>query len=54
MIKVFSERCFWIDCKTVFAFSPLQQAHDVTWQYMTHGRSMNALCTFSLGNVYVG
>ena len=54
MIQVFSERCFRIDSKTAFVFSPLQRAHDLTWQYMTHGRSMNALCTFSLGSLYVG
>ena len=54
MIQVFGERCFQIDCKTAFLFSPLQRAHDLTWHNMTHGRSMNALCTFNLGSVYVG
>ena len=54
MIQVFGERSFQIDCKTAFLFSPLQRAHDLTWQYMTHGRSMNALNTFNLGSVYVG
>ena len=54
MVQVFSEKCFQIDCKTVFAFSPLQRAQDLTWQYITHGRSMNALCTFNLGSLYAG
>ena len=54
MIQVFSERRFRIDCKTAFAFSPLQRAHDLTLQYKTHGRSINVLCTFSLGSVYIG
>ena len=54
MIRAFSERCCGPDYKTDFVFSHLQQAHDLTRQYINPGRSMNALCTFTLGSVSVG
>ena len=54
MIKVFSEKCFQTDYKTAWVFSPLQQAHHLTRQYMNPERSMNAFCTLNLGSVSVG
>ena len=43
VIRVFSERCFPKDYKTTFVFSSLQRAHNLTWQCISPGRSMNAL-----------
>ena len=50
MIQVFSKRCFRTDYKTAFVFSPLQRTHNLAWQYINYGRSINALCTFNLGH----
>ena len=47
VIRVFSERCFRTDFKTAFVFSPFQRTHDLTWQYINPGHSMNAICTFN-------
>ena len=55
MIRVFSGKCFRTDFKIVFfLFSPLMRTHDLTWQYINAGQSMNALCTFNLVSVFLG
>ena len=54
IIRVFSEKCFRTDFKTVFVFSPFQWSHDLTWQFINAGPSMNATCTFNLGGAPVG
>ena len=53
-IRVSSERCLRTDYKTTFVFSHLPRAHDLTWQYINPGHSINALCAFNLGIVSVG
>ena len=53
-IRVFSERCFRTDFKTVFVFSPFQWSHDLTWQCINAGPSMSAICTFNLGGAPAG
>ena len=54
MIQILSERCFRIDSKTDFVILPIRRVHDLTWQYMNAGRSMNVLCSFNLRSVSVG
>ena len=54
MMQDFSGQSFQTDFKIVFVFSPLMRTHDLTWQYINPGLSMNALCTFNLVCVFLG
>ena len=53
MIRVFSGQCFQTNFKIVFVFSSLMRTHDLTWQYINPGLSMNVLCTFNLFSVFL-
>ena len=54
MMRVFSGQCFQTDFKFFFVFSPLMRTHDLTWQYINPGLSMNALYTVNLVSMFLG